>query len=92
MATLHKHRGLFGNSRLEYLLTKLYASPLAELQELGAAAQRALDDLIPSFVRRARTERGRAYQASCAVRKRVADLLSGRAGRGRRGGAGAARR
>jgi len=55
---------LFGNGRaFEYLLTKLYASPLAELQALATALQRALDDQIPSFVKRAKSERGRAYQA-----------------------------
>ncbi|MCS6940378.1 MAG: FAD-dependent thymidylate synthase [Roseiflexus sp.] len=63
MATL-TNVGLFGNGRaFEYLLTKLYASPLAELQSLAAALQRALDDQIPSFVKRAKSERGRAYQA-----------------------------
>lgn len=63
MATL-TNVGLFGNGRaFEYLLTKLYASPLAELQSLATALQRALDDQIPSFVKRARSERGRVYQA-----------------------------
>lgn len=63
MATL-TNVGLFGNGRaFEYLLTKLYASPLTELQELAIALQRALDDQIPSFVKRAKSERGRAYQA-----------------------------
>ncbi|MGQ9548705.1 MAG: FAD-dependent thymidylate synthase [Roseiflexus sp.] len=63
MATL-TNVGLFGNGRaFEYLLTKLSASPLAELQSLATALQRALDDQIPSFVKRAKSERGRAYQA-----------------------------
>ncbi|MEN9934566.1 MAG: hypothetical protein RLZZ387_1145 [Chloroflexota bacterium] len=56
--------GLFGNGRaFEYLLTKLYAASLAELSELAAAMQRALDDLIPSFVKRAKSERGERLQA-----------------------------
>lgn len=63
MATL-TNVGLFGNGRaFEHLLTKLYASPLTELQALAAALQRALDDQIPSFVKRAKSERGRANQA-----------------------------
>lgn len=63
MATL-TNVGLFGNGRaFEYLLTKLYAAPLAELNTLGESMQRALDDQIPSFVKRARSPRGREYQS-----------------------------
>lgn len=63
MATL-TNVGLFGNGRaFEYLLTRLYASPLRELQDLALAMQQPLDALIPSFVKRAKNERGRAYQA-----------------------------
>lgn len=62
MATL-TNVGLFGNGRaFEYLLTRLYATPLAELHSIADAMQTALDALIPSFVKRAKTERGRAYQ------------------------------
>jgi thymidylate synthase ThyX len=72
--------GLFGNGRaFEYLLTRLYASPLDELSALAADMQRALDALIPSFVKRASTERGRAHQAYLrGMRKRVATLLDER--------------
>lgn len=75
MATL-TNVGLFGNGRaFEYLLTKLYASPLDELQALAAAMQGELDALIPSFVKRARSERGRAQQRYLrAARERVAAL------------------
>jgi thymidylate synthase ThyX len=72
MATL-TNVGLFGNGRaFEYLLTRLYASPLAELPALAAEMQTALDALIPSFVKRAASERGRAQQAYLrGMRERV---------------------
>jgi thymidylate synthase ThyX len=72
--------GLFGNGRaFEYLLTRLYASPLDELQSLAAAMQRALDSLIPSFVKRAKTERGRAHQEYLrSVRDTVSTLIEDR--------------
>jgi thymidylate synthase ThyX len=47
--------GLFGvGQAFEYLLTKLYSHELAEAQNLAAAMHRELDQLIPSFVKRAR--------------------------------------
>ncbi len=62
MATL-TNVGLFGNGRaFEYLLIKLSASPLAELQQLAARLQDELDQLIPSFVKRPKTARGDAYR------------------------------
>lgn len=68
--------GLFGNGRaFEYLLTKLYASDVDELRSLAGNMQVALDQLIPSFVKRAKNERGAAYQSymrSC--RQQVAAL------------------
>src|SRR5262245_11333268 len=69
--------GLFGNGRaFEYLLTRLYASPLDELQSLAAAMQRALDSLIPAFVKRAKSERGRAHQEYLrGIRSRVVETL-----------------
>jgi thymidylate synthase ThyX len=72
--------GLFGNGRaFEYLLTRLYASPLAELRSLAAEMQVALDALIPSFVKRAKSERGRAQQEYLrGMRERVAALLDER--------------
>lgn len=61
MATL-TNVGLFGNGRaFEYLLVKLAASPHEEVQTLGQAMQRELDHLIPSFVKRAKSERGLQY-------------------------------
>ncbi len=61
MATL-TNVGLFGNGRaFEYLLVKLAASPHIEVQGLGLAMQQELDQMIPSFVKRAKTERGQDY-------------------------------
>ncbi len=75
MATL-TNVGLYGNGRaFEYLLTKLAAAPQQELRELGQALQRELDQLIPAFVKRARTERGAAYARYIAAnRAHVATL------------------
>jgi thymidylate synthase ThyX len=54
--------GLFGNGRsFEYLLTKLAANQHPELQSLGSSMQQELDTLIPSFVKRAKSDRGVAY-------------------------------
>ncbi|WP_315792008.1 FAD-dependent thymidylate synthase [Fischerella sp. JS2] len=61
MATL-TNVGLFGNGRaFEYLLVKLAASPHPEVRTLGASMQQELDQIIPSFVKRAKTERGAQY-------------------------------
>jgi thymidylate synthase ThyX len=61
MATL-TNVGLFGNGRaFEYLLIKLQASPIQENQKLAVAMQRELDKIIPSFVKRAKSERGKEY-------------------------------
>lgn len=63
MATL-TNVGLFGNGRaFEYLLVKLAASPHGEVQSIGSAMQGELDQLIPSFVKRAKSERGAEYAA-----------------------------
>jgi thymidylate synthase ThyX len=77
MATL-TNVGLFGNGRaFEYLLTRLYASRLDELTALATDMQRALDALIPSFVKRAASDRGRAYQAYLrGVRERVSEVIA----------------
>jgi thymidylate synthase ThyX len=61
MATL-TNVGLFGNGRaFEYLLVKLAAAAHPELQHLGTAMQQELDQMIPAFVKRAKTDRGRQY-------------------------------
>lgn len=61
MATL-TNVGLFGNGRaFEYLLVKLAASPHHEVNSLGTLMQQELDQIIPSFVKRAKSERGAKY-------------------------------
>ncbi|NJN75603.1 MAG: thymidylate synthase [Synechococcaceae cyanobacterium RL_1_2] len=61
MATL-TNVGLFGNGRaFEYLLVKLQASHHQELQGLAASMQQELEQMIPSFVKRASSDRGRAF-------------------------------
>lgn len=46
--------GLFGNGRaLEYLIVKLYSSPLEETKELGKEIHEEMSKVIPSFVKRA---------------------------------------
>jgi thymidylate synthase ThyX len=77
MATL-TNVGLFGNGRaFEYLITKLRATALRELHDLADSMQRALDLLIPSFVKRAKSERGQAYQEYLRrTRVQVAELVA----------------
>ncbi len=67
MATL-TNVGLYGNGRaFEYLLTKAAASPFAEVRALGSAMHAELDQLIPSFVKRAASQRGVAHAAYLAA-------------------------
>jgi thymidylate synthase ThyX len=55
--------GLFGNGRsFEYLLNKMYTSPLAEVRSLASSIQEELDKVIPSFVKRPKIERGKEMQ------------------------------
>jgi len=78
MATL-TNVGLFGNGRaFEYLLTRLYAAPLAELQQLGTALQQPLDAMIPSFVKRAKSERGHEQQAYLRATRQQVDAAAQR--------------
>jgi len=55
--------GFFGNGRAyEYLITKLYADPLAEMRDLAGTMQAELRTAIPSFVKRPDTQHGRETQ------------------------------
>ena len=65
--------GLFGNGRaFEYLIIKLAAAPFAEARALSEAIQTELDYVIPAFVKRARSERGKAYAAYLAATREQA--------------------
>jgi len=55
--------GITGNGRaFEYLLSILYASPLAEERNVASMLHEELNDVIPSFVRRADDKYGKALQ------------------------------
>lgn len=55
--------GFFGvGQAFEYVLTKCYASDLAEMRNLAKLAQVELNKVIPSLVERATSPRGRIYQ------------------------------
>lgn len=62
--------GMFGvGQAFEYLLSKLYSQDLSEAQELGGAIHGELNQLIPSFVKRAQVNdylRGIAAAAKAA--------------------------
>jgi thymidylate synthase ThyX len=56
--------GLFGNGRaFEYLITKMYANPLKESQDIAATMQEELGKVIPSFVKRSNNQHGKEQQA-----------------------------
>lgn len=55
--------GFFGvGQAFEYVLTKSFASPLAEVRSLAKVAQQELNKVIPSMVERASSPRGKVYQ------------------------------
>ncbi len=55
--------GFFGvGQAFEYVLTKSYASPIAEIRNLAKDAQIELNKVIPSLVDRASSPRGKIYQ------------------------------
>ncbi len=62
-ASTKTNMGFFGNGRAyEYLITKLYADPLAEMRALAASMQSELRTAIPSFVKRPDTAHGKEMQ------------------------------
>ncbi|CDN10395.1 Thymidylate synthase thyX [Richelia intracellularis] len=76
MATL-TNVGLFGNGRaFEYLLVKLNAAPHRELRSLSQSMQWELDQVIPSFVKRAKTERGAKYAQYLSANHQNTELLT----------------
>lgn len=55
--------GLFGNGRaFEYLLLKMYASDLPEINGIANGMQNELNKIIPSFVKRANDQYGKGTQ------------------------------
>ncbi len=54
--------GAFGNGRtMEYLILKLKANPLKEMNQIGDKAYNELYKVIPSFVKRAKDRHGEAF-------------------------------
>ena len=63
--------GMFGvGQAFEYLVSKFYSHDLTEAQELGAAMHRELNQLIPSFVKRA--QRNEYLSGTTAAAKALA--------------------
>ncbi|MEK6953644.1 MAG: FAD-dependent thymidylate synthase [Candidatus Micrarchaeota archaeon] len=55
--------GLFGNGRaFEYLILKMYANELSEMPQIAQTMQEELSKVIPSFVKRANDNYGKATQ------------------------------
>jgi thymidylate synthase ThyX len=62
-ASTKTNMGFYGNGRAyEYLITKMYADPLAEIRSLAASMQSELRTVIPSFVKRPDTAHGKEMQ------------------------------
>jgi len=54
--------GVFGNGRaFEYLLTKMYASPLPESRDLAKSMRQDLGTVIESFIERVSSQKGQNY-------------------------------
>lgn len=67
--------GFFGvGQAFEYLLTKLYSNELSEMRELAQSMHRELNELIPSFVKRAKRSEylAETYGATRAASERLA--------------------
>jgi len=66
--------GMFGvGQAFEYLISKFLSHPLSEAQELAAAMNGELTQLIPSFIKRA--QRNEYLAATAAAAKALADHL-----------------
>ena len=70
--------GFFGNGRaFEYMLVKMYGSPLSEARSVAGAAHAELAKVIPSFVKRADDRYGKEAQGYMnANRKAVGELAA----------------
>lgn len=70
--------GFYGNGRaFEYLLVKMYASPLSEARSVARSAHNELSKVIPSFVKRADDRYGKEAQGYMTEnRNRITELAS----------------
>jgi thymidylate synthase ThyX len=74
--------GFYGDGRaFEFLMTKMYSDQLSEVRELALTMQTELGKAIPSFVKRANNEHGKAMQEYyIRVRKGMEGIASEHAG------------
>jgi thymidylate synthase ThyX len=67
--------GMFGvGQAFEYLISKFYSQDLTEINELAGAMHRELNQLIPSFVKRA--QRNEYLVGTAAMAKNFADAIA----------------
>lgn len=64
--------GIFGDGQaFEYLLMKMYASDIYEVNDLAIQLHQELDKVIPAFIKRANNERGKEHQQWTRKRKKI---------------------
>jgi len=69
--------GFFGvGQAFEYVITKCYASPIAEIRQIARAMQTELSKVIPSMVDRASSPRGKVYQKYVSKTERDLERLA----------------
>lgn len=69
--------GFYGNGRaFEYLLSKMYASPLSEARAVARASHTELSKVIPSFVKRADDKYGKEAQGYITVNREAISKLA----------------
>jgi len=73
--------GFFGNGRaFEYMLAKMYASPLSEARSVARAAHAELAKVIPSFVKRADDKYGKEAQGYMIANRNAVGGLAAKYG------------
>jgi len=76
-ASVTTNLGMYGNGRaFEYLITKMAASNLTEVCNLSAEMSEELSKVIPSFVKRARSEHGKDLQRYLAESRKSMEAFS----------------
>ncbi len=69
--------GFYGNGRaFEYMLAKMYASPLSEARSVAKSAQAELSKVIPSFVKRADDKYGKELQGYISANREAIEKLA----------------
>lgn len=71
--------GITGNGRaFEYLLSLMYGSELDEIKSLAGAMFEELNNVIPSFIRRANDRHGLALQEYLAKTRSAEEMIAGK--------------